>query len=121
MTGLQGKRILLVEDEFFVAAMAADMLAELGATVVGPAATIAKGMRLAETEALDAAVLDLNIGGERSDAIAAALRARNVSVVFATGYGRAGLAMAGTAAVVEKPYSQEKLAEALLQALSASA
>ena len=90
MTALAGKRILVVEDEAMVAAMVEDMLVDLGATVVGPAGSVAKGLDLARNAVLDGAVLDVNLRGERVDAVAALLRERRVPLVFASGYGESG-------------------------------
>lgn len=120
MSALDGKRILLVEDEFIVAAMAEDMLTDLGATVVGPAATLAKALFLAETEHFDAAVLDVNMHGVRIDPVAKALSERGIPIVFATGYGECELAHAPEAPILDKPYTQEKLGTALARALTAA-
>jgi CheY-like chemotaxis protein len=114
---LAGTRILLVEDEALIAALAADMLQDLGVQVIGPAPSLAQALALARTEPLDAAVLDINLREERVDAVAALLRERGIPFVFATGYGRDGMAPDGQPPVVEKPYTQEKLAEALARAL----
>ncbi|MPY71404.1 MAG: response regulator [Alphaproteobacteria bacterium] len=118
MSAFRNKRILLVEDEFIVAAMAEDMLTDLGATVVGPAGTVACGLSLAETELLDAALLDVNMDGERIDPVAEALMARRVPIVFATGYGAAGVGGAEDAPVLDKPYTQEALVLALSRAMN---
>jgi CheY-like chemotaxis protein len=117
MSPLADKRILLVEDEFIVAAMAEDMLTGLGATVVGPANTIAKALDLARASAIDAAVLDVNMDGSRIDPVAEALRARGIPVVFATGYGASAFGLAPDSPVLDKPYTQEQLADALARAL----
>ncbi len=70
--------------------MVEDMLVEMGATVVGTASTIARGLLLATTiRELDAAVLDVNVREERIDPVATALIGRGVPIVFATGYGAA--------------------------------
>jgi DNA-binding response OmpR family regulator len=113
LNSLTGKRILVVEDEALVAAMLEDMLDELGATVLGPAATIARGMSLARDEAIDAAVLDVNVRGERIDAIAATLRERSIPILFTTGYREGGSSLAPGARVLEKPYKLEDLKRAL--------
>jgi CheY-like chemotaxis protein len=120
MSALTGKRILLVEDEFIIATMAADMLTELGATVIGPADTIATGLRLAETGTIDAAGLDVNMGGDRIDPVAEVLSARSIPIVFATGYGDGASARAHQAQLLDKPYTQEQLADALVRALKLS-
>jgi CheY-like chemotaxis protein len=113
---LTGKRILLVEDEAMVAIMVETMLAELGATVVGPAATLARGLALAASEHFDAAVLDVNLREERVDEIAVNLKAKEIPFIFATGYG-ADIAKGAGVPVLDKPYTQEKLSAALAQAL----
>jgi CheY-like chemotaxis protein len=117
MPALSGKRILLVEDEFIVAAMLEDVLRGLGAVVVGPAYRLADGLRLAADEAIDVAILDVNIEGERSDAIADALAARDIPFVLATGYGD-GESRHG-AQVLTKPYTPKMLAAALAKAVEA--
>jgi CheY-like chemotaxis protein len=114
---LADKKILLVEDEALVVEMIVDMLVDLGATVIGPAMTLADGLSLAETEQFDAAVLDVNLRGERIDPIAEVLAARAVPMVFATGYGAAG-DYCKHGVVIDKPYTQQRLANAVLETLS---
>lgn len=121
MCTFAGKRILVVEDEGLIAMMVEDMLADLGAVVVGPAATIEEGLALAKSEALDAALLDVNVREQRIDPVAEALRARSVPLVFATGYSHAGAVTSLGAPVINKPYTQEKLSAALVEALKAPA
>ncbi len=59
-----GLRVLLVEDENLVALLLEDMLADLGHSVVGPVARLKKALEIAQREAIDLAVLDVNINGE---------------------------------------------------------
>ena len=117
MSALTGKRILVVEDEFLIAAMVEDTLAEAGAVVIGPVYKIQDGLLLVQNEAIDAAILDVNINGEPSDAIAAALMARGIPTVLATGYGAAGLKRF-QAPVLDKPYTAEALIAALQRAMT---
>lgn len=121
MSALTGKRILLVEDEALIAAMAQDMLQDLGTIVIGPATTVAKGLALAESEMLDAAVLDVNVRDERIDPVAELLRGKGIPMVFTTGYGAGAQVDAPRASIIDKPYTQERLAEALTAALDGSA
>ena len=84
---LQGRRILVVEDEYLIAEDVRDELEGAGAIVVGPAPTVGRALRLiADEPALDAAVLDVNLGSEKSFPIAEALKARAIPFLFATGY-----------------------------------
>ena len=117
MPWLKGKRILVVEDEALIAVMVEDMLIEMGAVVIGPAATIESALELARREELDAAVLDVNVRGERIDPVAEALIARGIPVLFATGYGEVRLASGVKTTVIDKPYTQEKLARGLAAAM----
>lgn len=113
MPWLKGKRILVVEDEALIAVMVEDMLRDLGSDVVGPAATIEAALALVGTEVIDAAILDVNVRGERIDPVAEALFARGIPVLFATGYGEVRLASGAKATVIDKPYTQDKLARGL--------
>ena len=120
MTALTGKRILVVEDEPIIAAFVEDMLLELGATVVGPAYSVAQGLRLARTGAIDAAILDVNVRNESIAPVRDELHRSGIPLVFATGYGqdRAGNVTDGFV-VVDKPYSRERVVRALSECLSA--
>lgn len=115
---LKGARVLVVEDEFMVAALLGDTLNALGCEVVGPAAEVGEALALLEREAIDAAVLDVNIGGEMVFPVADALAARELPFVFATAYGVAGVAdRHKSRAVLDKPYHQRALEHALRSAL----
>ena len=110
-------RILVVEDEAMVSMMLEDMLADLGCRVVGPAASLNSGLKLAQDAEVDAAVLDVNLAGEKAFPIADVLAARGVPFVYATGYGRAGLREDDLSRpVVQKPYSLQELARNLREA-----
>lgn len=111
---LNGMRVLIVEDEMLVSMLVEDMLGDFGCSVVGPAATIGEALALAETARIDAAVLDVNLGGDPIFPVADALMARSVPYVFASGYGESGLAEAyrGTP-VLQKPFRQADLERAL--------
>jgi CheY-like chemotaxis protein len=85
------KRVLLIEDEAIVAMLVEDMLDELGFEVAASASRLSEAVRLAQSETVDLAVLDVNLNGERSYPVADALRARSIPFVFVTGYGADGL------------------------------
>src|SRR4051794_39018019 len=82
------RRVLIVEDDTFLADEMARALRKLGADVVGPAPTLDKALTLLEAEPVDVAVLDINLQRERAFPVAAALRAQGVPFVFTTGYGQ---------------------------------
>lgn len=109
---LSGKRILIVEDEFLIALMAADILGELGAIPVGPAHSLEQGLDLARTQRLDGALLDVNLKGAQSAAIARLLTERHIPFVLATGQ-HSPPSWAPDAPRLDKPFSTETLTGAL--------
>jgi CheY-like chemotaxis protein len=117
MVRLQGKRILVVEDEPIIGEMLKGMLSDLGAVVAATARTEEDARLLAEEAEIDAGVLDVNLNGERSFVAAETLRRRRVPFVFATGYGPDTDIRVRGSIVVEKPYRLEQLEAALLAAL----
>jgi CheY-like chemotaxis protein len=102
----------LVEDEMLVAWLLEDMLADLGCAVVGPASSVKQALAMIDAEAIDAAVLDVNLNGQMSYPIADALVARGVPFVFSTGYDKDTL-LDGyrTFPVLQKPFHREELSE----------
>ena len=122
-SALAGRRILVVEDEMMIAMLVEDMLAELGCSVVGPAHALEAALNLARTEqGIDAALLDVNLGGQPVFAVADALREKGVPAIFSTGYGDAGLRDVDRGSpVLQKPFRAGDLARALTAALGASA
>ena len=95
---LEGRRILVVEDDYLVAQTLVEFLEDAGALVAGPFGWIEEAVAYLEShpEKLDGAVLDINLHGEKSYPVADALVSRSVPFVFATGYG---------AGVIEGKYS----------------
>lgn len=104
MSGFEGKRVLVVEDEPVVAMCLEDILDGLGCITIGPASRLAEGLALALAGGLDAAILDINLGGERSTAIAEALRGQAIPFAFASGYGACPEGFENCTLLIEKPY-----------------
>jgi DNA-binding NtrC family response regulator len=80
-------RILVVEDEVFIAWEIEQRLQRLGCEIVGPVGHLKQALELARTTALDGALLDVNIKGGVVYPVAEELLARNVPVLLSTGYG----------------------------------
>jgi CheY-like chemotaxis protein len=79
-------RILVVEDEVFIASEIEERLRRLGCEVVGPVGHLNHALELARTTALDGALLDVNIKGGVVYPVVEELLAREVPVVLSTGY-----------------------------------
>jgi CheY-like chemotaxis protein len=118
---LQGLRVLVVEDEALVSMLLEDMLADHGCEVAGVASRISQALDMVSGElAFDAAILDVNLGGEPIFPVAEALAARGAPFVFATGYGAGGLPEAWRSRpTLQKPFSHDDVGKALAAAVSA--
>jgi DNA-binding response OmpR family regulator len=81
------QRILIVEDDYLIATLLAEILETAGWHVVGPVGRLTEAVDAAAKEGFDAAVLDVNLGGEAVYPVAEVLDARHVPFVFLTGYG----------------------------------
>jgi CheY-like chemotaxis protein len=103
-------RILVIEDEFFVAAHIDNLLSDEGHEVVGPVGTVDEATYLARAEELDGALLDVNLDGGRVDDVADILTERHVPFLFVTAYGRDNLPQGHrNAVVVHKPFTDADL------------
>ena len=114
MKTLSSLKVLVVEDEALVSMLVEDMLTDLGCAIVGPAAEIEEALRLAGSADIDAALLDVNLGGRPIFPVADALKARGVPFAFASGSGEAGLTDDHRgAAVLQKPFREADLRRVL--------
>jgi len=86
-TALKGVRVLVVEDEYFVAILIEEILESAGCIVTGPIPRLPEALDAVDHENYDVAVLDVNLAGERINPVADALSERNVPFLFVTGYG----------------------------------
>ena len=102
---LAGRRILVIEDEYFLADDIARALRDLGARIVGPVGEFDDAASLVDADvAIDAAVVDINLRSDMVFPLARTLRARKVPFVFTTGYDRKSIdAEFGDIRLWEKP------------------
>jgi CheY-like chemotaxis protein len=115
---LSGRRVLVVEDEFIILLMIEHMLKELGCDSVTAAATIKKALALIDSNVFDVAMVDMNLKGQDSRAVADALAARGVPFMFCTG-NRAEDTMVALIdrPVLRKPIRLEDLVDILTRLL----
>jgi CheY-like chemotaxis protein len=84
---LRDRRILVVEDEFLIAMNLSNDLEAAGSVVLGPVPSVDKAIKKIESEPnIDAAVVDVNLGGVLAYAVADMLLARKIPFVFTSGY-----------------------------------
>ncbi len=111
-------RVLLVEDEAFIAMVVECYLEELGCDVVATASRLEDGLQKAADLQIDVALLDVNLAGKLSYPIAEMLNSRSIPFIFSTGYGFSALpkTFSGTP-VLPKPFEKATLALALTAVL----
>lgn len=111
--------ILLVEDEYLIAMAMEIALIDHGYDVLGPFGRVAEAERaLAEGGDIAAALLDYNLNGKTSAAIAAALQERGTPTFFLTGlHDHAILADFPDARILRKPVQTKELVSHLQKAL----
>jgi DNA-binding response OmpR family regulator len=111
---LSGRRILLVEDELLIAMLLETALEDHGCVVVGPFGRLADAMRAAQSAALDGALMDVNLSGERIFPVAEILAARSVPFLLLSGYGdKAVPDDRPDWPVISKPFQIERVLAAL--------
>lgn len=116
---LEGKHVLLVEDQSLIAMDTEELLRAIGAQKVTVAATVDAALRAISADEPHCAVLDLNLGVTTSEDVAKELQLRRVPYVFATGYRDGASIPEGfsTVPVVRKPVSENALAVAMGDAI----
>jgi len=122
MSALQDLRVLVVENDEMSAALLQMQLVHSGALVIGLAASVAEALRLLEEASPDVALLDYRLAhNETSEPVAAALAARGVPFVLATGMTAEQLPVAMRSGVLLiKPYLSAELSKALVRAVGRS-
>ena len=107
---LQGKRVIIIEDEPLLAMDLESMLVAEGCEIIGSAGTLDNAKLLVTHAEFDAALLDANLAGQPVDEIAASLTQKNIPFVFVSGHGREGIPHAFRETVLlKKPFSQDQL------------
>ncbi len=111
---LDGLRVLVVEDDYFIADEICSTLRENGAEVVGPSPDVERSLQLIRSKEIDCAVLDINLQGSFAFGLANELRQRGTPAIFATGYDVSVLPSEFSGCVrLEKPVSLRGLLRAV--------
>ena len=110
----KGLRIFLVEDEAMIRMMVVDMIEELGHVVAAEAGQIDQALELAQSAEFDLAILDVNVRDKLITPVAELIKAREIPIIFATGYGSGGLPEGFREfPALPKPFQLETLAAAI--------
>jgi CheY-like chemotaxis protein len=117
---LEGRRILVVEDEYLLAEDLSNFLEDAGAEVLGPVPSVEDALSLIETGGhIDAAILDVNLRGKMVFPVAKRLREHGIGFAFVTGYDSWALPEPYTSVPrMEKPLQTRGVTAVLMPLLS---
>lgn len=122
--GVALRRVLVVEDEFHAAQYVDEILRRMGLQVVGPVGTLRQAMILAETERLDAALLDVRLHPDvrlphrdRVYPLADLLRRRGIPFSVITAYAADWIDRFPSDPVLLKPFHEDQLKSSVCRLL----
>lgn len=108
-------RVLIVEDEYLIAADAAFTLEKAGCEIVGIVGTIVQTLKFLADRVCDAVILDANLCGESTESVALALRQRGIPFLVVSGYAKDQCRGAlGDAPFLAKPCGSDQLVGAVM-------
>ena len=117
---LAGSRILILEDDFYLASDVQAWLQNAGAEVLGPTGSVAKALDFVHSNRIDGALVDINLGNGPSFEVSRALEKRGVPFTFVTGYDEEVIpADLNSAPRVQKPVLEHSLVAAVASLLKA--
>lgn len=116
---LTGAKVLVLEDDYFLATDLQDALERAGAEVIGPCADASEAMRLVAAERPTCALLDVNLGHGPSFELPRELTRLHVPFAFVTGYdGKSIPGEFADAERVEKPVASQNVTAVATRMLS---
>ena len=118
---LSGRRVLVVEDEYYIADDLRRSLSRAGAKIIGPMGSVAQAERALQERDFDCAVLDLNLHGESAEILADQLKIMGIPFAIATGYGSGSIPeRLMDVPRIEKPFDGPALLQLVTQLCCAS-
>jgi two-component system, chemotaxis family, sensor kinase Cph1 len=115
LTDMATTKILIVEDEAFIAFTLQQAVRDMGFVPVGPVSRVHAATVIARSENLAGAILDINVAGEFIWPVAQILQDRDIPFLFLTGYSAVTLTNLAFSDVLilSKPFTQEDVTHGL--------
>jgi DNA-binding NtrC family response regulator len=110
--------ILILEDEMVLAMHLEDLILDIPGASATLVSRLEDALAAAGSGPFDAAILDVNLGGQHSFPVADLLQARAIPYAFVTGYGNRLIPPAhARAEIVEKPFTADQITGAIARML----
>lgn len=110
---LNGRRVLVVEDEILVGLDYCHNLEQAGAEVIGPCRTVRDALDCVRKSRIDAAVLDYALADRNSETLQSVLESREIPFVVITAYPRILVRRSDNQEVLSKPISPNELCDSV--------
>lgn len=111
---LSGMRVLVVEDEYYIADDLRRSLSHAGANIIGPVGSVSQAEAAIEKGDFDCALLDLNLHGEDAAGVADQLKVMGIPFAIATGYGSSAVPQRhNDVPRLEKPFDATQVVDLL--------
>jgi len=111
---LNNLRVLVVEDEYYLADDLAQAITRSGAEVVGPVGSLQEAEAIVDVRQFDVAVLDMNLRGRMAHDLADRLRDAGVPFLLTTGYNESSIPERfRDVPRIEKPFNVELVVQSL--------
>jgi len=112
---LGGRSILIVEDELIIAWELQRLVEALGCIVCGPVPSVEAALAILRQAKPDAALLDVNLQGQRVTPVAQECKRQKVPFALVTAYAlfRLGEPVLDEAVRVRKPFNETEISKAL--------
>jgi CheY-like chemotaxis protein len=103
-------RVLVVEDEYFLASDLCEGLRIAGVEVIGPIGDVKSALKRVAEGGFDAAIIDMDLDGKPTYEVADQLRLNDIPFLFATGYGKPAIPARFHGVMrFEKPYQLKEV------------
>jgi len=109
----QRPTVFILEDETALAIVLEDMVVDSGCDPALTVGNLRDAERVLDGLTCDCALIDINVGGEKSFGIARKILARGIPFAFLTGYDSSIASEFGTVPVLQKPYTQQQVQSVL--------
>lgn len=111
---LKGLRVLVAEDDAWVAEQLSLILEEEGARLIGPCRSVSEARALLNTHDVQFVLVDLGLADNFADALIADAAARQIPFAIVTGYAALPTnAFDGAEEILPKPIQRRRLIEVL--------